>query len=151
MNKKRIFALVAAMIVACAMLACKETAPASNSQALTGEGTVNGFEYGISEYEPAKYQISMLEEKGFYVDQLEESDSPAFVFISAGKKHGNGVSMNVKSIEADDEGNITITVFESGKESILGAKNYPTVQVEIYPMPKSISVFDEDGTALSEH
>lgn len=152
MNKKRFFALMAATMIACTMLACVKPVPAANYQVIAeNTGTINGVEYTISQYnEIMKYQIPMLEKKGFYVDALEEPDSPAIVFISAGKKHGNGVTMNVNSIEVDDDNNVTITVFEAGEDgSFLGKAKYPTVQVTLYPFPASIRVFDADGTELN--
>lgn len=147
MIKSRITMVVVSVAALFGMVACNESAPAVTYQAMNEvSGNINGVEYSIYECEMAKYQKDMLEEKGFYVDYLEEDDSPAMVFISPGEKSFPKSEMNVQNIEVDKNKNVTITVFEAKNED----KAYPIVEVELYPAPASIKVVDVDGNELAE-
>lgn len=106
--------------------------------------TVNSFEIEITSVPFAKYQVDLLAKNDYYIDGLEEDDSPAFVFIGPA---GKSVYREVVDIQADDSQNVTITVCET-KSKIKGSSRNPITQVIIYPFPASVTVVDENGKPL---
>ncbi len=147
MKKNKLIVLIISIVMVFAMTACQTgTAP---TPLTPSSGTIDGFNYTISEYEPAKYQQEILEKRGFYIDYLDQTDSPAFVFISAGKTVSTNIKMNVSNIEVNNN-SVTITIYETKGDATLKS-NYPTVQVQLYPIPVSVTVVDTDGNILPQY
>lgn len=149
MKKTKLFLLATILVMAFTMSACASST-GSVMAVMPDSGTINGIDYSIYQCEPAKYQYEILEKGGFYVDAYEQLDSPAFVFISIGKTASKDIALNVSKLDIDDQNNVSITVFETKGDTEIKTQ-YPTVCVELYPMPiNSITVKDVDGNVLNE-
>ena len=154
MNIKKVATVALATSMIFGMVACKNASAASETtgvpEILVEEsGVIGGIKYTINECELQKYQINMLSKGGYYIDALEQDDSPEFVFISSGKKDTTGYGIYVQNIEIDDSNNVTITVFETepakGDETEK-EKSYPAVVVEFEEFVASVKVVGVDGT-----
>lgn len=152
---KRLAAVALAATMAFGMVACKkETTSTTLPEVRVSEsGTVGDFSYTIRECELAKYQQQYFSERGFYIDALEQDDSPEFVFISCGKKDTSGYEIHVQDIKIDSSNNVTITVFEvepaKGADTEKG-EFYPAVEVSLMPWAESVTVVGFDGTVYKE-
>lgn len=147
MKRNKLIAFITSIFMVFAMTACQTGTTAT--PLTPASGTINGMSYEISEVELAKYQQLILEERGFYIDYLDEDDSPAFVFISTGKTVSTDIKMNVSNIEVNNK-NVTITVYETKGDATIKS-NYPTAEVELYPIPVSVTVVDTDGNVLTQY
>lgn len=144
--KRKIGLLMAILTMTIGMAACGQANNQETSEpvATIETMTVNSFEIEITSVPFAKYQVDLLAKNDYYIDGLEEDDSPAFVFIGPA---GKSVYREVVDIQADDSQNVTITVCET-KSKIKGSSRNPITQVMIYPFPASVTVVDENGEPL---
>lgn len=144
--KRKIGLLMAILTMTIGMAACGQANNQETSEpvATIETMTVNSFEIEITSVPFAKYQVDLLAKNDYYIDGLEEDDSPAFVFIGPA---GKSVYREVVDIQADDSQNVTITVCET-KSKIKGSSRNPITQVMIYPFPASVTVVDENGKPL---
>ena len=144
--KRKIGLLMAILTMTIGMAACGQANNQETSEpvATIETMTVNSFEIEITSVPFAKYQVDLLAKNDYYIDGLEEDDSPAFVFIGPA---GKSVYREVVDIQADDSQNVTITVCET-KSKIKGSGRYPITRVMIYPFPASVTVVDENGKPL---
>ena len=109
--KRKIGLLMAILTMTIGMSACGQANNQETSEpvATIETMTVNSFEIEITSVPFAKYQVDLLAKNDYYIDGLEEDDSPAFVFIGPA---GKSVYREVVDIQADDSQNVTITVCE---------------------------------------
>lgn len=144
--KRKIGLLMAILTMTIGMSACGQTNSQETSEPVASieTMTVNSFEIEITSVPFAKYQVDLLAKNDYYIDGLEEDDSPAFVFIGPA---GKSIYREVVDIQADDSQNVTITVCET-KSKIKGSGRYPITRVMIYPFPASVTVVDENGKPL---
>lgn len=143
--KRKIGFVLAFLAMTIGMVACGSANNQPAPAAKVGTMTVNSFDIEITYVPFAKYQVDILKDIDYYVDALEEDDSPAFVFIGP---EGKSFYRDIVDIQADDSQNVTITV-RSTSAKILGSSRNPITQVEIYPFPASITVVDEQGKELN--
>ena len=143
--KRKIGLVLAVLAMTIEMAACGSTvnqpAPAAEIETMT----VNSFDIEITHIPFAKYQVDLLAKNDYYIDALDEPDSPAFVFIGPA---GKSFCREIVDIQADDSQNVTITV-RTASADILGSNKYPITQVTIYPFPASVTVVDDNGHTLS--
>lgn len=144
-TKEIVTATVLAMVIGMAACNGANTQPAPTGEAKVETMTVNSFDIEISSVPYAKYQTEILKDCDYYIDGLDESDSPAFIFIAPA---GKSVYREVADIQADDSQNVTITVRET-TATVIGSDTNPITQVKIYPFPASVTVVDENGNTLS--
>lgn len=144
--KRKIELLMAILTMTIGMSACGQANSQETSEPVASieTMTVNSFEIEITSVPFAKYQVDLLAKNDYYIDGLEEDDSPAFVFIGPA---GKSIYREVVDIQADDSQNVTITVCET-KSKIKGSGRYPITRVMIYPFPASVTVVDENGKPL---
>lgn len=144
--KRKIELLMAILTMTIGMSACGQANSQETSEPVASieTMTVNSFEIEITSVPFAKYQVDLLAKNDYYIDGLEEDDSPAFVFIGPA---GKSIYREVVDIQADDSQNVTITVCET-KSIIKDSGRYPITRVMIYPFPASVTVVDENGKPL---
>lgn len=109
------------------------------------EGEINGITYKIN-YESGYYCQS--EERGYFVDTLNQPDAPYFYFIYSGPKSTGGYSIEVVDITIDEDGKAVITVKENDPApdaTVTEAITYPMVEVSFFPYPSEVKIFDVDG------
>lgn len=161
MKLKKYAIIFTSIFVAAGAMACS-TAPANTATPVSvaapeekqtkmeDAGIVNNIAYNIYYVEEAaKYQKNILAAKGYYIDYLEEDNSPTFCMISSGTKNNNNKYPVVQNIEIDHLNNVTITIYEekvSSKEPV-----YDMVEVVLHETiySGSIKVVDTDGNELT--
>lgn len=152
MKRRKELVLAAALVMTIGMAACNRTnnQPSSEVPSETTVNfetmTVNSFDIEITSVPYQKYQKELLKNSDYYIDALEEPDSPAFVCIGPA---GKSVYRDVVDVQVDDSQNVTITVCEVEVDRI-ASERYPITEVTIYPFPASITVVDDQGNTLKE-
>lgn len=106
--------------------------------------TVNSMDFEISYVTCEKYQSEILSNCDYYIDALDEPDSPAFVFIGPVDK---SVYREIVDIQVDDSQNVTIIVCATNPD-IVKARTNPITRVKICPFPASVTVVDENANIL---
>lgn len=154
--KRKIGLVLAILAMAIEVTACGSTSnqtantQTANTQTPDDPGTpvktmkVKSFDIEYSYMALTKYQSELLEKNDYYIDYLEELDSPTFVFIGPA---GKSLYRHIVDITADDSQNVTITVGESNPD-MPNATQYPLISVRIYPACASVTVVNEDGKEL---
>lgn len=150
MKKSKVATLAATLIMTLGMAACGN--PQATPTVFTPEeGTIKGCEYRIRSYEVEEYEKEVMSTRGYCLDYVEKPGSPIYVYISAGKRGSKLGAMKVNNIDIDDNGNATITVFDTKAGEGDVRSNYPTVEVRLFPVPDSITVVDTDGNILPKN
>lgn len=114
------------------------------SGSLPERGSIGGYEYSIlgSEAYRAKEK-----DRGYYIDMLEEENSPYFFVICSGVKNTGGYDIKIVDIGMDGE-TLIITVEETtpGIDAIVTqALDYPYCVLKTDKMPSSFKIVDVQG------
>lgn len=119
-----------------------------NNEPIPAKGTVGGYEYSI--YGGAEYfQVSKI--PGYYMDMLDQPNSPYMYFITSGEKHTGGYDVLITGIEVDDADYMTVTVeFTSPEptEAVTEAFTYPMTELSLDKCPTSITIRTTGGVEL---
>lgn len=112
------------------------------------ENNINGIKFNIVNNE---FSGDMKkEERGFYIDSLNQPNSPYYIYITAGERRTGGYSLSVKDIEIDNDKTLRFIIEESKPEAdqmVTMALTYPTLCIEMEEYPYTIEVVDIDGNA----
>ena len=113
---------------------------------LPAEGTVGDIKYRILE----QNSLSVHEKKsGYYIDMLEQLDSPYFIVITSGPKTNEGAEISIVDLGMDGS-TLQILVMEnekSGGSSV--AKFSPSCVLEVDHLPEEIQIHDKTGKIFS--
>ncbi|MBR4543791.1 MAG: protease complex subunit PrcB family protein [Lachnospiraceae bacterium] len=116
--------------------------------AIEPEGTVGGFNYTVTE-NAGYWRESKT--PGYFVDSLDEPNSPIFFFITCGEKNTGGYGVVVTDITVDEDENMEITVCFTEPEPdavVTMALECPMTQVAVDRFPASITIKTVDGIGL---
>ena len=116
--------------------------------AIEPEGTVGGFNYTVTE-NAGYWRESKT--PGYFVDSLDEPNSPIFFFITCGEKNTGGYGVVVTDITVDEDENMEITVCFTEPEPdavVTMALECPMTQVAVDRFPASITIKTVDGIEL---
>ena len=154
---KTVLAVMAFAAVLPGMTACKEakvtviSAPVGYVSAkgdageLPDTGTLGGYEYSI--LKPETRGQGIKKNRGYYIDTLEELNSPYLLFISMGEKGSGGYEINVSDVLVNDQGAMTVVVEETSPsgEEVTGEMTAPYCGVKLKKCPDDIKVIDIYG------
>lgn len=149
MFRKITICLLLAALLALGMTGCaKKTNTTPLQPTIDPEGDVGGYHYYVTE-DTSYFQKS--ETAGYYMDMLDQPDSPYFVFITSGLKKTSGYGVEVTGIDVDANDNMTITVQFTEPDrgtSVKREKSWPVTSVTLDKMPSDITVELTDGSTL---
>ena len=126
------------------------TVARGDNEELPKEGSLGGFKYqlgGTEEYD-TKYK-----EWGYYRYE-HDARAPLVLELCSGEHSTGGYHIRIVNLEADEEGNLCVTVEETAPKSeevVTDAFTYPKVTLLIYEetkMPSSVTVKTTGGTEL---
>ncbi len=107
---------------------------------LPKEGTVGNLDYRILE----KGAFSCYEsEAGYYIDMLEEPDSPYFIVITLGSKANDAVEIVDLGMDGTTLQIVIAHADAAGDES--DSKSSPCCVLQVNQMPGSIEIHDRNG------
>ena len=108
-------------------------------------GTVGGYEYTVAK--PHGLDIPDQKTRGFYIDTLEEPDSPYYFIICSGKKSTGG--HDIRIVDLGMNGNTLYIVAEETSpapdEMVTEAFEYPYCVLELDKLPDSYEVINTGG------
>ena len=138
--KRIIFVLVLCLVlVGCVEKKEKEIEP---------EGTINGYTYKITTGDNNHYKV-----RGYYIDTLNQPDAPWYYTVAMGKKNTGGYSINIKSLNIDEEGNARIEVKEkkpNKDEAATMAFTYPYVTIEVNKPFKFVFIYNTESEIFKQ-
>ena len=117
---------------------------------LSKEGYLGGFRYQIGTYE--QYD-SKFKDWGYYLYE-NDARAPWVLELCSGEHSTGGYGISIVNIEADEAGNLCITVEETAPDPgavVTAAFTFPKVTLLIYEetkMPSSVTVKTTSGTEL---
>ena len=122
------------------------TSVKESSGTLPAKGTVGDLEYEIL----GKEQFGCYnKDRGYYIDMLEQLDSPYFIVISAGTKTTEGADIEIADFGM--QGSTLVIVVEETKES--GMKytglECPCAALEVDHMPAELLIVSTTGEVFS--
>ena len=116
-----------------------------NDETLPAKGTVDGYEYTVAK--PQGLDIPDQKTRGFYIDTLEEPDSPYYFIICSGQKNTGG--HDIKIVDLGMNGNTLYIVAEETSpapdEMVTEAFEYPYCVLELDKMPESYMIINTGG------
>ena len=109
---------------------------------LPEKGKINDMEYSIL----SKDQFGCYnKDRGYYIDMLEQLDSPYFIIISAGKEAPSGTDIRIADFGMKDS--TLVIVVEEYKDSKVEYKdlNCPCAVLEVTQMPADLLIVSTTG------
>lgn len=109
---------------------------------LPEKGKINGMEYSIL----SKEQFGCYnKDRGYYIDMLEQLDSPYFIIISAGKEVPSGTDIRIADFGMKDS--TLVIVVEEYMDSKAEYKdlNCPCAVLEVTQMPADLLIVSTTG------
>ena len=109
---------------------------------LPEKGKINGMEYSIL----GKEQFGCYnKDRGYYIDMLEQLDSPYFIIISAGKEAPSGTDIRIADFGMKDS--TLVIVVEEYMDSKAEYKdlNCPCAVLEVTQMPADLLIVSTTG------
>ena len=109
---------------------------------LPEKGKINDMEYSIL----SKDQFGCYnKDRGYYIDMLEQLDSPYFIIISAGKEVPSGTDIRIADFGMKDS--TLVIVVEEYKDSKVEYKdlNCPCAVLEVTQMPADLLIVSTTG------
>lgn len=141
------FTLITGVLTGCKANTTKVELPSFTSVKeasgdLPAKGTVGDIEYKML----SKDQMGCYnKDRGYYIDQLEQLDSPYFIVISAGTHTSSGADIKISDFGMN--GSTLVIVVEEYKDS--GAKyeglNCPCAALEVNKMPADLLIISTAG------
>lgn len=141
------FTLITGVLTGCKANTSKAELPSFTSVKeasgdLPAKGTVGDIEYTML----SKDQMGCYsKDRGYYIDQLEQLDSPFFIVISAGTHTSSGADIKISDFGMN--GSTLVIVVEEYKDS--GAKyeglNCPCAALEVNRMPADLLIVSTTG------
>lgn len=110
--------------------------------ALPEQGTVGDLEYRIC---PQDAFSCYRKECGYYIDQLEQLDTPYFIVITSGSKTTEGAEISIVDLGMDGT---TLQILVEEKDASLGkfVSTYsPCVVLEVNKVPAEIVIHSTTG------
>jgi len=123
----------------------EETEETEQSRELPDEGTVGGYNYRILTHN--EYGNLMIDERGYYIDSLDQPNSPFFVVICSGWRATGGYELNITNVDIQgDEFVITVTETAPGPtQMVTQAITYPYCVLELDRLPEDLKVVEANG------
>ena len=90
--------------------------------------------------------------RGYYIDILEQEDSPYYIVICSGEKNTGGYDIEIVDIGLQD-GELLITVKETSPgpdDMVTQAIEYPCCVLELDKLPSVINIVNTDGVAFKD-
>ncbi len=116
----------------------------SNGGTLPESGEVEGCNFRITERDDTS---PMGKNRGYYIDMLDQPNSPYFVIINSGERNTGGYGISVVDIGVQD-GEVIITVEEtmpSPNDIVTQAFTYPSCAVVFDKLPENFRVISIMG------
>ena len=110
------------------------------------EGTISGIDYKISnnnEYENKKFL-----KRGFFIDTLNQPNSPYWYIITMGEKSTGGYSIKIVNVKIDKNKNVEVIVRETEppkNRTVTTAFTYPTCCLELSERAETIVIKNTKG------
>ena len=137
-------------------VASETTAPSDSSNqsddlggAVPEKGTVGDYEYRILGKD--EYRAKQAE-RGYYIDRLEQEDSPYYIVICSGEKNTGGYDIGIAGIDYQD-GALLITVKETSPapgDMVTQAIEYPCCVLELDKLPDAIHIVNTEGVDFND-
>ena len=142
------FTLIAGVVTGCKANTKKAadlpsfTSVKDPSGSLPEKGTVGDMEYAIMK----KEQFGCYNKpKGYYIDQLEQLDSPMYIIITLGTKAAKGSDIEIRDFGM--QGSTLVIVVEETKDSKMEYKDLecPCAVLELNKMPADLLIVSTTG------
>ena len=111
---------------------------------LPNKGKIGDIEYQITEQNECQY----MKKRGYFIDTLDQPNSPYFIFICSGEKSTGGYDVRVVDIATDASGKWLITVEETSPAAdamVTEAFTYPCCVIEVNKVPDEIQIVSTTG------
>lgn len=121
----------------------------SNGGKLPKSGEIEGCNFMILE---CNNTSPLARNRGYYIDMLDQPNSPYFVVINSGERNTGGYGISVVDIGVQD-GEVIITVeetFPSSGDIVTEAITYPSCEVKFDKLPETFRVVDTMGEVFKE-
>lgn len=118
-----------------------------NNGSLPEKGQVGNMKYEILGKDSYGNLMEKTKVRGYYVDQLEQLDTPYFIVIYSGKKTTGGYDVKIVDLGLNDE-ELIITVEETSPAkdaSVTQAIDYPFCVLKLDQMPKDFKIVNTNG------
>ena len=118
-----------------------------NNGTLPEKGQVGTMKYEILGKDTYGNLMEKTKERGYYVDQLEQLDTPYFIVIYSGKKNTGGYDVKIVDLGLND-GELIITVEETSPapdSAVTQAIDYPYCVLKLDKMPKDFKIVNTNG------
>lgn len=110
------------------------------------EGTVGDIQYKILEKGALSTHAS---ESGYYIDRLEQLDSPYFIVITSGPTEYESAEISIVDLGMDGS-TLQILVSENdGTGGSTGSKFTPACVLEVDQLPEDIQIHDKTGKVFN--
>lgn len=112
-------------------------------------GEIEGCKFTILERNNTS---PLARNRGYYIDMLDQPNSPYFVVINSGERNTGGYGISVVDIGVQD-GEVIITVeetFPSSGDIVTEAITYPSCEVKFDKLPETFRVVDTMGEVFKE-
>lgn len=145
------FALIAGVFTGCKTKTSKAALPEftsvkDESGNLPDQGTVGGKKYRIASSKTGSYNV----DRGYYIDMLEQLDSPYYVVITTGTQTRKGA--DIKICDLGMQGSKLVIVVEETKAT--GEKyeglECPCTVLELDSMPGELLIVNTAGEQFSK-
>lgn len=121
----------------------------SNGGKLPQSGEIEGCKFMILERSDSS---PMGKNRGYYIDMLDQPNSPYYIIINSGERNTGGYDIKVVDIGVQD-GEVIITVEETSPSSndiVTQVITYPSCTVEFDKLPENFRVINTMGEEFKE-
>ena len=121
----------------------------SNGGVLPQSGEIEGCKFMIAERSDSS---PMGKNRGYYIDMLDQPNSPYYVIINSGERNTGGYDIKVVDIGVQD-GEVIIIVEETSPSSndiVTQVITYPSCAVEFDKLPENFRVINTMGEEFKE-
>ena len=124
------------------------TSVKDQSGELPTSGQIGDMEYRI--LTTAEYGNPVTKDRGYFIDQLEQLDSPYFIVITSGIKHNKGNEIEIVDFGMQDSTLVIVVKEKDGISDDFAGMNSPcaTLEVDHDHYPENILVVTTTGEVL---
>lgn len=147
MNKK--MKIVIGIIII--MIGCVISKIILENRTIHLDGTISGIDYKIlynNEYETRQFR-----ERGFFINTLNQPNSPYWYIITMGEKGSEGYSIKIVNVKIDKDKNVEVIVRETvppENSSFTTAFTYPTCCLKLSEGAETIVIKNTKGEIFNE-
>ena len=113
---------------------------------LPDQGTVGDIEYRIL---PKESFGCNRKDRGYYIDQLEQLDTPYFIVITSGSKTTEGAEISIVDLGMDGDTLQILVVEKDGSNGAFTSPYSPCCALEVNKVPAEVVIHGNDGKVFN--